>query len=465
VDTVSLCPLAVGSVLWQPDATGWTLSAVVKATFSLEHGKEPILTDAQDPIGGDRFFADDKRFSLATMNDLVPFKPRVDVTLVGHAFAPGMKPVEALVARLCVGDLDKSVGLVGDRVWVDGPDGMEPAAPTQFVKMPLRWERAARSADNPVGLDLTAAPVGGALALPNLEPVEDEEGGGLAVGFGPIAPAWGARRRRLSAGHATWADTLEGPAPAGFDFGFFNAAPADQQIELLRYGSRIELSHLHPRVARLETRVPALRPKAFLVHARTGKAEELSLRCDTLAIDTDRSVLTLTWRGLCSLAGGRDDVGTLVVAIETKGKEIRYKQIEALVRDGALSSVGADALATEERNPMSVRHDSVKPGGPAPPVIPARAPAEPPPRRSRKSQPDSSGPPESDASSPPSRNSQPAKEEAPASSGKAAAEQDAPPGKRTPTVTSTEVKQQVFEEGNDPSTQDESTIEPADRDP
>ncbi|MEJ7730194.1 MAG: DUF2169 domain-containing protein [Polyangiaceae bacterium] len=379
MEVVALCPFSVGTLVWRSPRGDWTLTTCVKATFRLEHGRDLGLHPTQDPVSGERRFGDAEHASLQAPGDLVPFKPRADVCLVGHAFAPTGQAVEALVARLSVGEVDKAIGLIGNRTWKEGPDGFEPSAPEPFTKMPLRYERAARAPDNPVGLDLAAAPTAGALALPNLEPVEDDPGGHI-IGFGPIAPEWQPRRELLG-GHAPPQAGTQ--VPEGFDFGFFNASPRDQQVDLLRANARVVLENLHPRHARLETRIPAVKPKAFFVDS-AGRANEIALRCDTVWIDTDRGVLALTWRGLCTVEGGDDPPGTLVVAVESRGKEIRYKQIEALMREGTLGSLGTDDLATDEPNPMGVRHDSVRPDAPTPPTLSPRSAADRPPRRDRQ---------------------------------------------------------------------------------
>src|SRR6185437_15145144 len=218
---VVLCPFTAGAFLWQAQSGAWTLSACVRGTFSLVHGREAVLADAQEPVTGDRWDGDDPRRGLFAPSDLVPYKPRVDVVLVGSAFAPDQQPVEALVARIAVGPLDKSIGVIGDRAWIDGPDGPEPSAPRPFRSMPLGHERAAKSRANPHGFDLAARPRVGAPALPNLEAADDEIGGARTVGFGPVAPAAAARRGLLSAAGWAWADGGgRGPAPEGLDFGF-----------------------------------------------------------------------------------------------------------------------------------------------------------------------------------------------------------------------------------------------------
>ncbi len=376
MEIVSLCPFRVGTVIWQPQPGAWTLTVCVKGTFALVHGREARIAETQDAIDEDRFYADNARGSLWYPSDLVPFKPRADVLVVGHACAPGGRAVDALVARFTVGDLSKSVGVIGDRVWVEGADGLEPGHPAPFPRMPLRYERIAKSAANPIGFDLARPPVAGAPALPNFESIDDVVRGGSTLGFGPIPPTWPARRNLLQGAAAAWAASRDGPAPPGFDFGFYNAAPRDQQIELLRASSKIVLENLHPDLPRIETRLPAVRPKAFLVEPGSDRTADIAMRCDTLWIDADRGVVAVTWRGLTGVAAGDEStLGRLVVALEVKGKELRYKHVEKLLREGRTTSFDPEDLASDEKNPLSVRYDGTKPGKSVAPM-PSRTPHE-----------------------------------------------------------------------------------------
>jgi hypothetical protein len=357
---VLLCPFSAGTVLWQAQSGAPTLTVCVRGTFTLTPGREAELADVQEPVTADRHLDDDARQSLYTASDLVPYKPRVDVVLVGSAFAADQRPVEALVARISLDGLDKSLGVIGDRVWIEGPDGPEPSAPRPFARMPLRYERAARASDNPLGFDLTGAPVAGALALPNLEAADDEIGLARTVGFGPVLPTASARRGLLQPDGRAW---VEGggrsPAPGGLDFAFYNAAPRDQQIDLVHAGGALLLENLSPRHARLETRLPTVRPKAFLVPGDLDRGIEIALRCDTVWIDTDRGLLTLSWRGFLAVDTlDEDALGALVVAAESKGREIGYKQIAKLFRDGTSASTDGDTFS--ETNPFGARHDGIQ---------------------------------------------------------------------------------------------------------
>lgn len=164
--------------------------------------------------------------SLWAASDLVPFKRRVDVLVVGHAHAPHGEPAASLVARLAIGAVDKRIDVHGQRAWT--PGGQVTAA-TPFARGSLRWERAARGPDgwNPVGIPANAASdARGLRPVPGLLPPGTELRSPAdplpPAGFGPIAPSWperAAKLRRHAAtfGHDTWA---ERPLPEDIDPGY-----------------------------------------------------------------------------------------------------------------------------------------------------------------------------------------------------------------------------------------------------
>jgi hypothetical protein len=93
-----------------------------------------------------------------------------------------------------------------------------------------------------------------------------------------------------------------------------------------------------------------VRAKAFLVPAEVERGIEIALRCDTVWIDTDRALLTLSWRGLVTVdTPDEEALGALVIAAESRGREIGYAQITKLLRDGITSTTDSDTL-TESRS-------------------------------------------------------------------------------------------------------------------
>ena len=101
------------------------------------------------------------------------------------------------------------------------------------------------------------------------------------------------------------------PLPEDFDFAVWNAAPADQQTELLRGDEFIELTNLTPPGCRQTTqdvfgnttlRLPLPRHDCFaLVRLEDGLMFEHSLAIDTVLIEPESNTLTLVWRGVLGI--------------------------------------------------------------------------------------------------------------------------------------------------------------------
>ncbi|WP_437572020.1 DUF2169 family type VI secretion system accessory protein [Sorangium sp. So ce542] len=315
----STCPLRVASLVWRPRPEAFALTVVCKATFALEPGRSRLAPAQEAPWEADVPWGDDPRASLWAASDLAPFKRRVDVLVVGHAHAPHGEPAASLVARLAIGAIDKRIEVHGQRAWTPGGH-LTAAAP--FARASLRWERAARGRDgwNPVGIPANAAPdARGLRPAPSLLPPGAELRGPAEplppAGFGPIAPSWperAARLRRHAAtfGHDAWA---ERPLPEDIDPGYFNAAPPDQQLDQLPAGERLVLAHLHPQHPELATALEGVIPRASLLRGDAAP-QEMRLRCDTLWIDADRGICTLTWRGAVPLRHAAEEVTVVVTA-------------------------------------------------------------------------------------------------------------------------------------------------------
>lgn len=325
MDVVSTCPLRVGSIVWRSAPGAWVLTVVCKATYALKPGESPLAREQDEINEGDGYWNDDESRSLHVASDLAPFKVRGDVLLTGHAFAPGGRPVRSLVARMIVAGVDKSIEVFGDRAWtIDG--SLREGA--RFVKMPLRWERAAGGPglSNPVGMRADGAPDAyGARAVPNLQPpgVYVAMPGEFIepIGFSPVAPTWEGRARMLHRYAAAWSHQgwNEGVLPSDIDARFFNAAPVDQQVEAIRGDERLVLENLHPEHPRLVTNLQAVTPRGSVERAG-GAKEEIALRCDTLCVDTDRGVCTLVWRGQVGIWHPRD-AGRVVITTERSARE------------------------------------------------------------------------------------------------------------------------------------------------
>lgn len=316
MEVVSLCALRAAGLEWRLASGAVVLTVVCKATFLLKPGRSVLAQVQERPAERDELWDGGAAQSVRVASDLAPYKPKADVVLVGHAYAPAQKPVRSFVARLVVGEVDKSIEVWCDRSirWQDGRLLEGP----RIVKRPLRWECAAGGpdSDNPVGMRMDGVvDRHGVLAVPSLQPVDSYVTGRgdtfAPIGFGPVAPHWPGRTRALHryVGRFPADGWQHQPLPADFDYGYFNVAPRDQQTAALQPDQRIVLENMHPEHARLATNLPGVRPRAIADRA-TGEREEIALAADTLWIDTDRGLCTLAWRGRLGLrhAGERGRV-------------------------------------------------------------------------------------------------------------------------------------------------------------
>lgn len=352
MDVVSLCAFRVTSVLWQQRPGSWIKTVICKGSFSLLPGEARLAPEQAEPNEHDRYWDDNSARSLYAPSDIVPFKTRCDVILVGHAYAPGGEPVRSLVARMRIGEINKAIEVFGERLWTLDKGVREGA---RFTQMPLRYERTSGGpmSWNPVGVRTDLRPTASMLIpIPNLQAAGTrltEPGVFMEpVGFGPVAPSWPPRRHRLGPYAGTFTDqTLRRePLPPDMDPGFWNCAPRDQQPGNIRSNERIALENLHPDQARLTTALPGLYPRAFV--EKPGVApQELPLTCDTLWIDTDRALCTLTWRA-CLPVEGPAQVGRILIGMEGPGKKIAWADIERLAATLPAQAAQSSALPIAE---------------------------------------------------------------------------------------------------------------------
>jgi hypothetical protein len=200
-----------------------------------------------------------------------------------------------------VAGIDKSIEIFADRVF-SFEGHLREWSP--FVKSPLLWRYAAGGPDtsNPVGIRRDAPPdTYGQRLIPRFQPpglhVTSPDHDIPVIGFGPIAPAWPDRLGKLYRHAGGWDHRRwnQRPLPQDIDVGYFNAAPADQQVDALHADEHVLLENLHPVLPRLSTHLSAATPEAVV--ERPGQpAEAVPFLCDTMWIDTDRGVCALSWR-------------------------------------------------------------------------------------------------------------------------------------------------------------------------
>ncbi len=230
-------------------------------------------------------------------SDFVRRSPFPEVLLVGAAYAPKVGWSPTLDVRLTVGAWSKSLRVVGARA-----NGTE----QRWSSMPLVYERAA-------GGPTMANPVGVESGMANIESPDPNK----MPGFGPLATTWPARRSALGDAKRPpkWDELANASFPAGFSLSFYQSAPPDQWLEALPPWIELALVHLHPDIASLKTRLPALAMQA--VEVRQGTSNMVNLVADTIWIHTDRAVATVTYRA--TMSAHSDDMHLSLAILPKEG--------------------------------------------------------------------------------------------------------------------------------------------------
>ena len=305
------------------------LTAMVKGTFALGADGEPKPL-AQPLFAGDEHWNDERDASCAYPSDFAPFKPRADLMVVGTCHPPGNEAVTSAKVTFGLDRVNKTLAVFGDRHFVERRLGKpQPSEPTQFHTMPLRYENAFGGDGfeaNPVGKGFAAKPtrVPGGITLPNIElpdtliriPTDRV----APAGFGPLDRNWMQRTSKMGSYDDGWLANRWPDFPEDFDWAYFNAAPADQQLPYLRGDESWFIEGMHPEQARYESHLPALRPRCFIHRNDNDRIEEIALNLDTVFIDMDARTLVVVWRGLASVATRRyDEIDRALLTVEALG--------------------------------------------------------------------------------------------------------------------------------------------------
>src|SRR5262245_27171924 len=258
-------------------AIGWIVSGIrppqLSATFiaklacKLKHGAAATREEKPEQLSGDRHDEDDPAKSLLYASDFAPLKPRADVLVQATAHVPGQQRVPKLTAQIQTGSLNKTLTVFGPRTWQRGRlGGTSPSEPGTFDRVPITYQNAyggPKSKKNPVGRGIESDD------LPQVEDprllVKSPSDDVNPAGFGPWAPTWQLRTNLVGTYDQQWLKERWPWFPADFDYGYFNSAPLDQQVEgYLKGDEELVFGNLHPEHSTYRSRLPALRARCYV---------------------------------------------------------------------------------------------------------------------------------------------------------------------------------------------------------
>ncbi|MCP3874463.1 MAG: DUF2169 domain-containing protein [Desulfobacteraceae bacterium] len=336
MDVINTTNMEIAYILGKIIPPDHSMTIIIKGTFDLRNDAPIALSEEQHPPTGDVFYPDDEDMTGAPRysSDFAYFKPRADLLLAGHCCAPEGRLSSAQNVRFRVGSIEKSLLVVGDRTWKWGFLGSSPSDPEPFSSIELRYENSfgGHGFDkNPVGKGygkVTATDGKKKRLIPNIV----QNGDHLIsprrklepAGFGPFAITWPQRRSKLGTYKGDWLKTKWPWFPSDFDWGYYNAAPSDMQVEnYLKGNEPLFFENLHPVYQSYQSKLPGLRVRSFL-SVKSPEDEgndmfkEVPMNLDTFWVDMLEEKLILVWRGWIRVQNEElEDVNHLFTVSET----------------------------------------------------------------------------------------------------------------------------------------------------
>jgi uncharacterized protein YjbI with pentapeptide repeats len=274
-------------------------------------------------------------------------KVRGELLLHATAYPPGGVPAPACAVRAKLGLIDKTLYVIGDRVWRRGAQ----TEPVPFTKMPIDYARAFGGpgfASNPLGKGFARVRAdGGDLhPLPNIEDprhlIRSPGDRPAPAGFGPYDVTWPQRTSKAGTYDGAWLRDCYPGLPADADLGVFNTAPDDQQIPgHFSPADPFTLENMHPTEPLIEARLPAMAARCF-VNQRTAEGEvfrEVAMALETVQLFPAERRGIVLFRGVIDVLDEEAaDVLQLVAGAEAMGapkSREHYQQVLAQRLDKA----------------------------------------------------------------------------------------------------------------------------------
>lgn len=302
--TKNLTPFLVGTKVTSRRPPQPEMTVIVRGTWKLTPGEPLTVVEGLDQgfLTAEVYREEDeeRRGEALYGGDFADYKLNAEVMLTGSCHAPRGAPITECLVRFSVGAWSKALRVVGPRAWSDRLSGARASEPLRFTKMPLDFAHAfggPRFAKNPVGKGAEGT------ELPNVEdpaqPIRSPADRPPPVSFAPVSPSWPDRAGKVGTQYGkAYRDTRAPYYAEDFDWSFFSAAPADQQIKgFLRGDEELSFINLHPAAHTFSARLPGLRVRAFVEDVK-GRFREQPMSLDTLFVELDKEHVHLTWRGV-----------------------------------------------------------------------------------------------------------------------------------------------------------------------
>ncbi|NVJ24468.1 DUF2169 domain-containing protein [Myxococcus sp. AM011] len=270
----------------------------------------PARSDRQGPPPlVDSYWHSPETSSLRMEGQSTWYRPATDIYISGRAWAPRGRPVKEMQVAARIGPCQKTLHVLGERVWARGVLTLQPSVPLPFDSLPLVYERSfggPMEARNPVGRGFHGSSKAALeQPLPNFEdPAHRLTHFSQQVppwGLGPLSRYWQPRLAWAGTYDEAWVEQRAPLWPADFDPRFFLAAAHGlAAAPWLKGGEPVVLSGLSPDGP---LSFPLPRHRLVIKAIFRDRVERRPMVLDAVHIEPDERGLTLIWRAAVPVHG------------------------------------------------------------------------------------------------------------------------------------------------------------------
>ena len=309
-------------IVGQVDYPKHSITLIIKETSDLKPGQTATISDEQLFPTGDEFYPEDEDMigGPRYASDFAYFKPRADLLLAGKCHSPQGKKVYSANVKFQVGQKLKTLTVYGNRYWVGGLSNNISTNPEPFSELELRYENSYGGEGfkkNPVGKGIKKIEIktgDNLVPLPNIlhlgEKIQSKSTKLEPAGFGPLGQMWIQRYSKIGTYKGNYLKERWPWFAKNFDWGYFNAAPADMQVNgYLRGDEKLFFENLHPVDSQYHSQLPGIKVRCFINEADEKETnyiapklfKEVKMNLDTLWADMENEKLVLVWRGVSDI--------------------------------------------------------------------------------------------------------------------------------------------------------------------
>ena len=318
-----------------------------------------------------------------TILDMGMPKQHSEFVVYGKCHAPAGKTVTGALVRAKVGTLEKSLAVMGERVWERSGFGMRASEPSPFSTLDLNYINAFGGdgfANNPIGKGMPPLDATQPHFLPHIEipesPVTFIGDRPQPAGLAPLDFTWPQRMSKAGTYDDAWLKTRFPGYAADMDWSIFNTAQPDQWLPNYFSGDEsFEITGMHPDKPVVRGQLPACAVRCFvtLMSDASLALREVPTRAETLVLFPGSERAIVMFRGVTEITTddgadiahilvGAEDMATrkplahyqsvLSARLDKKNGAIHSLIDEPLLPNMPTSSSTGDALDVSEMDAL-----------------------------------------------------------------------------------------------------------------